>query len=162
MILQNSNELAEAAHNPMSGYRKSHARVSVAIAPRWAELRRLLRRVDEFASAHQLPAQAWYCTRLALEEIVTNVLKYARPQGPGHAIIVQLALNEHAVTLRIEDEGAPFNPLLHVHDRRGAQAQDKAKGGQGLLLVKNLMDTFTYRRYRQKNIVTLQKNLDRN
>ena len=143
----------------MPGPRKTNAHASLAISGRRSELRRLLRLVDEFSSAHAMPAPVWYCARLALEEIVTNVLKYAAPQNAGRAIVIRLALDARELTLQIEDEAARFNPLEHIGAARGKDARDKARGGHGLLLVKELMDDFKYRRYRQKNIMTLKKKL---
>ncbi len=129
------------------------------ISGRRTELRRLLRRVDDFSAAHAMPAPVWYCARLALEEIITNLLKYASPQNAGHAIVIRLALDARALTLHIEDDAARFNPLEHMGPAGGKKIRDKAGGGHGLLLVKELMDEFKYRRYRQKNIVTLKKKL---
>lgn len=144
----------------MAQSRQTIVQVSFAIANRWSELQRLLGLVDDFASKYGMPAHAWYCTRLALEEIITNLLKYAYPENTEHAIAIRLALHPRELALRIEDGGRRFNPLEHIQDKSNAGARNKAEGGHGLLLVKNLMDEFKYRRYRHKNIVTLKKKIN--
>ncbi|MGH7491202.1 MAG: ATP-binding protein [bacterium] len=131
-----------------------------SMASRRSELRRLLRQVDDFAHRNDLPAQAWFCARLALEEIISNLLKYAYPEKTEHMIVIRVALHPRELALRIEDDGQRFNPLEHIQDKSNEGVENKAQGGHGLLLVKSLMDEFKYHRYWRKNIVTLKKRIN--
>jgi len=140
--------------------RSRTASTEIAIKNRAAELRRLLWTVDEFCAAHTVPHTVRYCARLAVEEIVTNLLKYARPPRRDYAILVRLAVQSCTLTLRIQDDAPPFNPLRQVQAGMPKALQDKARGGYGLLLVSRVMDEFKYRRARGQNIITLRKKLD--
>lgn len=142
----------------MPSAHKPNSQTTLTIASRLSELRRLLRLADDFGAVHKVPGPVWYCARLALEEIVTNAMKHGRSKNAG-PIVIRLARNARELTLRIEDEAARFNPLEHAHAAAYGSLKEKARGGHGLLLVKNLMDEFKYRRYRRKNIVTLKKRL---
>jgi anti-sigma regulatory factor (Ser/Thr protein kinase) len=139
--------------------RQTIVQISYVIANRRSELQRLLCLVDDFAARHDMPSQAWYCARLALEEIITNLLKYAYPQSAEHEIMIRLALRPRELALRIEDNAPRFNPLEHIRHNSAQNRRHKAQGGHGLLLVRRLMDEFKYRRYRRKNIVTLKKKI---
>ena len=143
----------------MSDSQPTIVHAAFTMANRRSELQSLLRQADDFALQNGLPANARYCARLALEEIVSNLLKYAYPDDIEHTIAIRMALHPHELEIRIEDDGQRFNPLEHIQDKSNAGVEDKALGGHGLLLVKRLMDEFKYRRYSRKNIVTLKKRI---
>jgi anti-sigma regulatory factor (Ser/Thr protein kinase) len=49
---------------------------------------------------------------LALDEVVTNVIRYAHDDdGRQHPIVVRLALEQDVLTAQVEDDGRAFNPL---------------------------------------------------
>ena len=95
--------------------------------------------------------------RLALEEIVTNVIDYAHPEGGDHPILVDVTLEHGVFTARIEDDGIAYNPLAHPAPRLDIPIEKRPIGGLGVHLVKSLMDDVTYLRQRDRNVLTIRK-----
>ena len=54
---------------------------------------------------------AVYVVNLAIEEIVTNILKYGYDDTAIHEILLRIEIHPGAVRLVLEDDGHEFNPL---------------------------------------------------
>src|ERR1041385_8301051 len=57
------------------------------------------------------PPAADYLANLAIEELVTNCIKYAFDDTHEHIIEIELKLSAHELLLTVTDDGHPFNPL---------------------------------------------------
>ena len=86
-----------------------------------------------------------YAASLALEELVSNTIKYGYDDGDQHHIDLVFRMGPPAV-MTIEDNGRPFNPLedgplpdLHVG------AEGRPIGGLGLHIVRTLAASLNYR-----------------
>lgn len=95
--------------------------------------------------------------RLALEEAVVNVMKYAYPTGTTGDISVRLTSNGHRIKFIISDSGGAFDPTEAAMADTTLSAEDRPIGGLGILLVRKLMDSINYERSHGKNILTLRK-----
>ena len=99
---------------------------------------------------------------LILDELLTNVIKYAHPgEVPGRRLIaLQLAAGGGDIRLDIEDDGTPFDPTA-PRASTGAEAEipleEREVGGWGLSLVRRAADSMSYRRAHDRNHVTLHK-----
>ncbi|MDH3329707.1 MAG: ATP-binding protein, partial [Desulfobulbaceae bacterium] len=69
--------------------------------------------------------------------------------------------NKDSVTIRIEDNGLPFNLLEAEPVDLETDLEHRSVGGLGIHLIKKLMDDVTYKRVESKNVVTLRKNCGR-
>ena len=98
-----------------------------------------------------------YKIRLALEEAVVNVMKYAYPVGIPGDIRVRVASNGKRLTFIIIDTGVAFNPTEAVAVDTSLSAEDRPIGGLGILLVRKQMDSINYERTDGKNVLTLRK-----
>ena len=67
--------------------------------------------VEKLCHARGLPTETGLDVRLVAEEILTNVVKYARVTGKDFAAELQLAISSEAVRMEFRDTGPPFNPL---------------------------------------------------
>ena len=122
------------------------------------EMVRLARAVDQFGQAEQWSEQMSYHIKLALEEVVMNVISYAYDDDATHEFEVRLCSNSEGVVIDVIDDGGPFDPL------REAAAPDveatlevRNIGGLGVFFVKTLMDHVEYRRENDHNRLTLTK-----
>ena len=95
--------------------------------------------------------------RLAVEEAVVNVMKYAYPTGTTGDICLRLTSNGHRIKFIITDSGGAFNPTEVSAADTTLSAEDRPIGGLGILLVRKLMDSINYERSRGKNVLTLRK-----
>jgi serine/threonine-protein kinase RsbW/sigma-B regulation protein RsbU (phosphoserine phosphatase) len=122
-----------------------------------AELNAVTAAVDPFFASHHVPYRAAYAISLAIDELVSNVIRYAYVDDETHLIDLEIAIEGGQVILRIVDDGRPFDPrtgpALDLH------AEDREAGGLGLLLVLDMVDTLKYRRTEEKNHVEVRVHL---
>ncbi len=110
----------------------------------------------EFLRKHGASRHVLFVCELALEELLTNIVKYGYKDSAPHAIAVELEARVHDVTLRLADDGVAFNPWDDAPEPvRGRPATARPLGGQGVMLVKKFANAFAYQRTGAKNIVTV-------
>ena len=102
-----------------------------------------------------------YKVRLALDELLTNVVSYAYEGKEGGEIEIsyKIADDPRSITLSIADEGKAFNPLETKDPDLALDVAERKIGGLGIFLVKNVMDEIDYRREDERNILTIKKNI---
>ena len=66
--------------------------------------------LDQLGSELDVPARALMQLQVALDEIVSNVVKYSWSDGGKHEVLVRIAVNATGVSLDIFDDGQPFDP----------------------------------------------------
>ena len=121
------------------------------------ELARLHEFLAAFWASNQLPKDAMFDLDLALEEIVTNVIFHGYRDGGEHAIHVGLALRDRVVSLTVEDEGVPFNPLDSPAADDTSPIEARPIGGLGIHLLRKLMDEIEYAREGNRNRLVVRK-----
>lgn len=99
---------------------------------------------------------------LAIEEAVSNVMLYAYPDNKSGQVLVEFEGCKHTdkgeqLTFVISDSGIPFDPTQKPEADITLSAEDRAIGGLGIHLVRQIMDKVTYVRKNNKNILTLVK-----
>jgi anti-sigma regulatory factor (Ser/Thr protein kinase) len=99
--------------------------------------------------------------RLSIEEAVENVVRYAYEGGIGW-LEAGTSLNQDTLTLTIElrDAGVPFNPLEKEDPDVTLPLEERAIGGLGIFLCKQMMDTINYCYEDGNNVLTMTMNLD--
>jgi sigma-B regulation protein RsbU (phosphoserine phosphatase) len=122
----------------------------------------------EWVDSLGIPDELNMPVNLALEEAVTNVMLYAYPGRTDGKVFVEYqrvscptAENEKGESLifTISDSGIPFDPTLAPEADTSLSAEERAIGGLGIHLVRQLMDEISYERSDDKNILTLVKHL---
>ena len=97
---------------------------------------------------------------VAVEEIFTNIAKFAYATGKGDASIrIEDADGGLAVRITFTDSGQPYNPLDENDPDVTLSAEEREIGGLGLYMVKNTMDSIRYVYKDGKNILSLEKEL---
>jgi len=86
---------------------------------------------------------------LACEEAFANIVSYS---GAQH-IFYRVSEADGRLTVVLEDDGAPFDPLMTQPIEKDFEELDS--GGMGISLVKNIADELSYRRSGGRNILTL-------
>ncbi len=97
--------------------------------------------------------------KLAGEEILINVIKYAYAGGEGDIEISCGAAQPGGLELRISDSGIAFDPLEKKDPDINASVDERQIGGLGIYMTKQIMDDVRYERRGEKNVLTLVKNL---
>jgi len=133
--------------------------ISVTLVNQISEVARLSRLVEAFGEAEGLGPEAVFSMNLALDEVITNVIRYAHDDGRQHPIVVRLALEQDVLSAQVEDDGRAFNPLEAPAPDTGASIDDRPIGGLGIHLVRSVMSSVEYRREDGRNVLTMKKKL---
>ena len=113
--------------------------------------------IEEFFAARaQSPAIA-YAVNLSVDELLTNTISYGYDDGNPHRIDIAVRMDESVIVVEITDDARPFEPSEVPQPDTGASLEDRPLGGLGIFLVREMMDSFQYRRSQGHNIVTLTK-----
>jgi anti-sigma regulatory factor (Ser/Thr protein kinase) len=94
---------------------------------------------------------------ICLDELFTNIVSYGFTDDLEHIIKFTINVDNNVLTLNIEDEGIPFNPLEKKDPEIPADLIDVRIGGLGIHIVRKLMDDISYKRKRGKNKLTMKK-----
>ena len=94
--------------------------------------------------------------QLACEEIVVNITSYAYPEGSDGYLDVIIQKTDRIV-IRFEDGGVPFNPLEHKSPDVTLPWKQRPIGGLGIFLLRRKMDDIHYEYIDNKNILTIEK-----
>ena len=95
--------------------------------------------------------------RLAVEELVVNIVDYAYPDSDEGYLDVDITSDEGGITLRFIDGGVPFNPLQEDPPDTTLPISQRKIGGLGILFVTKVMDSVTYEYAGGQNILTVRK-----
>ena len=134
----------------------SHER-SFQIENRLSQLEVAFKALEKFGKDQGLEEDILFDLRLALEEILTNVMAHAYEDEGSHVIRVSISVENGVVTTEVTDTGRPFNPLKIPSLDLKAQFRARKLGGLGFHLVRNVMDHVAYRRENEKNIFIMKK-----
>lgn len=115
---------------------------------------------DKFAVEHDLPTASTQKVKVALEELLNNILLYGFPEGGEHEIDISVERFDEHLTITVIDDGVPFDPLQKAISDETVSLEDHKIGGLGILLIRKLMDGVSYKRQGGCNIVILNKNLN--
>jgi serine/threonine-protein kinase RsbW len=132
----------------------------LAVPSEAAQLSVLTAFLKEFWSAAALPADGSLPFELALEEVFMNVVMHG-VSAEAARVEVSLHLAGSSLEMTIADDGEPFDPLSLPPPDVTAGLHERRVGGQGVHLVRQMMDTVGYRREGTRNILTLSRQISR-
>lgn len=115
--------------------------------------------LDAFCVAAQVPTDVAWRLRVALDEVVANVVSHGAPASGEGALDVWFRREGPVVEITVADDGPPFNPLEQPAPRRGRPLEAMEPGGLGIALIRALMDDVRYARD-SRNRLTLRKRID--
>jgi len=108
-----------------------------------------------------LPSQPAHDLRLAVEEIVANVVNYAYPDQVEGDIRIDARSDGEEVRLTVTDSGIPFDPTGVEMADTSLSVEDRPIGGLGIFLARRLVDSINYLRRDGKNVLTLRKKISK-
>ena len=92
---------------------------------------------------------------VVVDELVTNIVNYAYPDGENDYLDVEIMHGEKLVTIRFHDGGIPFNPLEKDPPDTTLPMGLRPIGGLGILLVIQKVDTIAYEYIDSENVLTI-------
>lgn len=129
----------------------------ISIKNQLTQLEVLVNELEILSEEWELPMSISLNLNLVLEELITNTIFYGYEDQNEHLIKIEMSFENQVITLKIEDDGKEFNPLLMAEPNIELSVQDREIGGLGIHFVRKLMDEVSYSRMNNKNILTLTK-----
>ena len=121
-----------------------------------ADLQRVMDEVDARLAPFPVSPKRKYAVRLALDELISNVLRYAYDDQAVHRIGLKLETGV-PFSLTIEDDGKPFDPLADAPPPvLDGPVENRPIGGLGLHILKQMGLKLGYRRDAGRNVVRVE------
>lgn len=111
--------------------------------------------LEQELSSAKVCTEARFKLDLCANEAVTNIIEYAYSDLGSHRIDLKLSLNNAEVSLEIQDDGEPFNPLDFKPRAQPKTLEDATPGGLGVKLIRHYMDNCSYVREGGINCLTM-------
>lgn len=125
----------------------------------FSELSTIADATTEFLESNGLAAEIIFAANLAIEELVTNIIKYGYDDDAEHQIAIHLAKHPGQLVIRICDDGHRFNPFDQPPPDTTRPAAEREIGGLGIHFVRHMLDSCAHEWCHGQNIVTVTKNL---
>jgi len=132
---------------------------SFVIENQIGELSSLSGKIDDLAEEWKLSQALAMNINLVIEEAVSNIIFYAFKDKGKHEIGISVSLNNSQLTIKVTDDGTPFNPLAQEQPDITLPAEERPVGGLGIFLISQIMDNMHYSRQKNRNILTLNKSI---
>ena len=123
------------------------------------ELNRVAEFMEMVCDELQLDMHVAMKIQVAMEEMVTNVIFYAYPEGTSADITLTAESDGKELTFVLSDTGKPFDPTAKEDADLDVNPMDREQGGMGILIVKNIMNEVSYERLGDVNQLTMKKKL---
>ena len=105
---------------------------------------------QQFGRTHDLSKGATWRFPLALDEILSNIVRYGLA-GRRATIDLTFSIDGEDVVVEIADTADAFNPLLAPPPDTTSPLDERQPGGLGIALVRRLMDDTRYERRNGRN-----------
>ena len=103
------------------------------------------------------PEGTRYNLLVALQEMVTNVLRHGYRLDESKPVEVVFDLSEESMRITLRDQGPAFDPLTHEAVEVVDEAMPTEAGGHGIRIAKLVMDRVDYERQGTWNVLTMTK-----
>lgn len=100
-----------------------------------------------------------YNVLLALQEMVTNVLRHAYELDESKPVEVMFQLSEDQLQVELRDQGPAFDPLAHEGGAFEGEEMPTECGGFGIHIARLVMDRVEYSRVDGWNVLRLGKDV---
>jgi anti-sigma regulatory factor (Ser/Thr protein kinase) len=129
------------------------------IKPEIGELDALIGFIEEFARCHGWAAADTHAFSLAAEELFANTVGHSLPAA--QSVEFSLAIDGQDAVAQYSDDGSPFDPTAHAEVDTTLPVEQRQIGGLGIHFIRRTMQTFTYQRVGERNVVCFGRPLTR-
>lgn len=129
----------------------------MAIPNDLAQIAAVRESLERFAAEHSVPREPLVQLQVALDEILSNVIKYAWPEGGTHELLVRMSARSGVIHVEVVDDGQAFDPLAAAQPAPVLPGRKRQPGGLGLHMSRQLVDSLMYERADSRNRLLLTK-----
>ena len=115
--------------------------------------------VEDIGNELGLDGELLMNLNLALEEMVSNIIRHGKPQQADDNIALKAESNGEEITFTLSDNGIEFDSTTKGDLDTDVNPAERKLGGMGIFIVKNIMDQVTYQRLNGRNVVVMKKKL---
>ena len=133
----------------------SAPRLSVCVAASPAGIQQAATALDGFRAEHGLDDSAAWPLHVALDEILSNIVRHSQTGPKAGWIDVTIERRGDAVDMTVTDDGPAFDPLQLPEPDVTARIEERQPGGLGVHLVRKLIDRVEYTRAGGRNRLTM-------
>ncbi|MBQ7509950.1 MAG: ATP-binding protein [Prevotella sp.] len=134
-------------------------RKEICIKNQVEELDHVAQFIEEIGEELSLDMELQMNLNLVLEEMVSNIIFYAYPEGTEACIELTAESDGKELTFVLSDQGQAFDPTLKEDTDMDVNPAERDLGGMGIYIVKNIMNKVTYQRLEGKNLLTMKKDI---
>ena len=132
-------------------------RKEIKIRNQIGELERVASFIEDIGEELGFDMELQMNLNLVMEEMVSNVIFYAYPEGTEATIDIGAECDGKKLTLTICDEGRAFDPTMKKDADVSINPAERDIGGMGIYIVKNIMNELSYQRLQGRNLLTMTK-----
>lgn len=130
--------------------------VETSILNKIRDLARIPDLVSQFAEAQGLSEDEVFSINVALDEMLSNIIKYGYTDDAIHEIQIRLSVAGPVLAVEIEDDGQPFDPCAAAPVDVDAPLEERKVGGLGIHIVRKLMSEVGYARVNGRNRLVMK------
>ncbi len=135
----------------------AESKITIELSNSLSELDRLNEALERFGSANGFLPRCVMEINLAIDEIFTNIVSYGFDDEKEHRIVICVSCTEKRITIRVTDDGCPFDPIKTVEPDTRCALSERKVGGLGIHIAKRIMDSLLYKREGERNILVMEK-----
>jgi serine/threonine-protein kinase RsbW len=128
----------------------------LAIRNDFADLVAVTQMLERLGEQAAIPSKALIQLQVALDETLSNIIKYAWSEG-AHELKIRFGVQDGRIEVVIVDDGRPFDPRNQPAPAPPSPGREPRTGGVGIHMVRQLVDRIDYARIDGCNRVTLVK-----
>ncbi len=119
--------------------------------------------IEGFIESHDGNMKSMMQISVATDEIFSNIAMYAYKDSDSDSpkdVFIQISVDaDGIITLIFKDNGIAFNPLETKDPDITLSADERSIGGLGIFITKKTMDSVSYERVGDSNILTITKQI---
>lgn len=135
-----------------------------------SEIKKLHAIVTELGQIYNMNSILSNRLELSLDELLTNTISYGYKDSPDQHKEITIKINplhqsdleKKLLQITITDDAVAFDPTMPKNVDLESDLEDRPIGGLGIHLVKTFMETVSYKRINNQNILTLVLDLNNN
>jgi serine/threonine-protein kinase RsbW len=132
-------------------------RITAEIDNNVAEIAYVTSLIESFGERHRLPETVVFHMKLAIDELLTNIISYGFLDGGCHKIIASIRIEGDSLETEIIDDGIAFDPLARPAPDISRALEERGIGGLGIHFIRTVMDGVDYHRSDGRNHLKLVK-----
>ena len=134
--------------------------IETSILNKIRDLSRMPDVVAQLAEEQGLSDDVVFGLNVALDEMLSNIIKYGYTDDAIHEIRIRLSVADAVLTAEIEDDGQAFDPCAAAPVDVDAPLEERKVGGLGIHIVRKLMTEVGYERINGRNRLVMKMLLE--